>query len=81
MKCPKCHREDCETAAALWAECEESALPRRMQRAGDPNHFALYAEKLLIRGWAGTMSRPERAYVRAHRSEAQNRQAEAARPN
>lgn len=37
-----------------------------------------YARKLLIRGWAGQMTRTERSYTRAHRSPAQQRQAEGA---
>lgn len=45
------------------------------EEAGE--HFDLYAKKLLIRGWAGTMSPVERAYYRAHRSAAQQEQAKA----
>lgn len=40
-------------------------------------HFLIYSKKLLIRGWAGVMSPVERAYMRAHRSEAQQLQAQA----
>lgn len=51
----------CRACADLLAECGE--------------HFAMYADRLLQRGWAGTMSPVERAYVVAHRSEAQRTQA------
>lgn len=53
----------CQACADLLAECGE--------------HFPLYSRKLLIRGWAGTMSIVERTYVRAHRSEAQQARAAA----
>ena len=56
----------CSACMALYAETNNDEL------------FELYARKLLIRGWAGEMSRAERAYMRAHRSEAQQRQAVAA---
>jgi|CXWL01.1.fsa_nt_gi hypothetical protein len=55
--------DNCAACNALREECGE--------------HFDLYARKLLIRGWAGVMSPVERAYYRAHRSAAQQAQADA----
>jgi hypothetical protein len=52
----------CIACAALLAECGREA-------------FRHLSRKLLIRGWAGTMSPAERAYVRAHRSEAERKRA------
>ena len=52
----------CTTCAALAGECGAALLP-------------LYRKKLLIRGWAGSTSPVEKAYQRAHRSEAASRHA------
>ena len=43
-----------------------------------PELFPLYAKSLLVPGWAGEYTAIERAYVRAHRSEARSRRASAA---
>ena len=50
----------CPACEGLLAEC-------------GPELWPLYSRKLLLRGWAGSMSPAERAYVKAHRvqSEAQ----------
>jgi len=55
---------NCAACTALAAECGELT--------------DLYRKRLLIRGWGGTLSTAERAYVRAHRSEAERRRAEKA---
>lgn len=55
----------CTACAALLAEC-------------GPEAFGQLSRKLLIRGWAGTMTPAERGYVRAHRSEAERKRAEGA---
>lgn len=36
----------------------------------------MYSKKLLIRGWPGSLDAVERQYVRAHRSDSANRQAQ-----
>lgn len=55
---------DCRACGELVEECGDELLN-------------FYRRKLLIRGWAGVMSQAERTYVRAHRSEASRKQAEA----
>lgn len=50
----------CKACAALLAEC-------------GPDLFPMYSRKLLIHGWAGSMSAVEKAYRRVHRSEAQQK--------
>ncbi len=61
MKHSECH---CSACRALLDEC-------------GPDLIDFYRRKLLVRGWAGVMSGAERAYARAHRSEAATRQARA----
>lgn len=43
----------CEACRALLKEC-------------GPDHFEMYRKKLLIRGWAGSVSPVEKAYQKAH---------------
>lgn len=58
----------CDACRALCEEC-------------GPEHFDMYARKLLLRGWAGSMSATEHAYIRVHKplSEAQKQQLAAMR--
>jgi hypothetical protein len=58
--------------------CDCSACRDLLTECGD-ELFAFYSRRLLVRGWAGSMSAAERAYVRRHRSAAQQQAAEAAR--
>ena len=53
----------CSACDDLLAECGSDLFP-------------LYRKKLLTRGWAGTHSPVERRYVRRHRSEAAQKDAE-----
>lgn len=43
----------CTACVALLAEC-------------GPEHFEMYRKKLLIRGWAGSVTPVEKAYQKAH---------------
>jgi hypothetical protein len=68
MKRDKLDPNHCEACKALYEEC-------------GPEHFDLYARRLLLRGWTGYTSAVEHAYVRAHKplSEAQKQQLAAMR--
>ncbi len=48
----------CDACMALLAECGDRL-------------FDHYSRKLLVRGWAGQLTPVERAYTRAHASEAE----------
>lgn len=60
------HSHTCAACDDLHDEC------------GDDELFGLYRRRLLIRGWGGLLSPAEKAYIRAHRTEAASRQAERA---
>ena len=51
--------------------CDGCAVLRR-EVGADPDLFALYRKKLLIRGWAGKTTPAEKQYQQAHASWAQS---------
>ena len=52
----------CPACRALYDEC-------------GPDLWPLYSKKLLVRGWGGTLSQAEKAYVRAHRRQSDRQRA------
>ena len=48
----------CPAREGLLAEC-------------GPELWPLYSRKLLLRGWAGSLSQAERAYIKAHRTQSE----------
>ena len=66
----------CTGCKGLYDEVVRGTKPELMDSAVQV--YEHYRIRLLKKGWAGQMSTAERAYVRAHRSEAQSVQAAAA---